>query len=245
VIFILTGAGISRESGIATFRGAGGLWGKVRVEDVATPEGFARDPERAHAFYNALRRRLVAGAFAPNAAHQALARLESGAGEPVFLVTQNIDDLHERAGSASVLHMHGELRKARCRNCRGTMLWDEDLSRASRCPLCGAAGSLRPHVVWFGEMPLRLGEIEAALRSCRQFVAIGTSGTVYPAAGFAAAARERGAGALELNLEPSANAAVFDRGIYGRASETVPRWVEETLKNRQSRFPAGGILPPD
>ena len=183
-IVVLTGAGISRESGLETFRDPDGIWARVRVEDVATPEAFARDPARVHAFYNERRAGLLDPAVAPNPAHVALARLEAEWPGEVLLVTQNIDDLHERAGSRGLLHMHGELLKSRCLACAAVAPWREPLSIASVCPSCGAAGRLRVDVVWFGEVPYHLEPIYQALARCGLFVAIGTSGAVYPAAGF-------------------------------------------------------------
>lgn len=222
-IVILTGAGISRESGLATFRDADGIWAQVRLEDVATPEAFARDPEMVHRFYNHRRRELQAEAVKPNPAHSALAELERSWPDKVLVVTQNIDDLHERAGSRSLLHMHGELLKASCLACHGILPWREDLTRRTPCPLCGKVGEMRPHVVWFGEMPLFLEEIYQALSLCRWFVAIGTSGNVYPAAGFVEFARSTGhTRTVELNLEPSRGRAQFDEAIHGPASQIVP-----------------------
>jgi NAD-dependent deacetylase len=230
---ILTGAGISRESGLSTFRDSGGLWRNVRVEDVATPEGFARDPHKVHEFYNARRRLLLSGAVAPNAAHHALAKLERMSRRELVLVTQNVDDLHERAGSKNVLHMHGELLQAVCARCREVLRCDHDLSARNRCPSCRRVGTLRPHVVWFGEIPLHMEEIGDALGRCGIFVSIGTSGSVHPAAGFASRARERGAHVVELNLEPSLNADVFHEKRYGKASVVVPEWVDAVLEREK------------
>lgn len=229
-IVILTGAGISKESGLDTFRCAGGLWQRVRLEDVATPEAFARDPDHVHAFYNARRQGLLDADVQPNAAHHALARLERAWPAEVLLVTQNIDDLHERAGSANLLHMHGELLKARCAACGAVLPWRDALGRGDACPACARTGHLRPHVVWFGEIPLEMERILAALEDCGQFVSIGTSGTVYPAAGFVQHVFERGDGeTVELNLDPSDGASLFDRALYGPASEVVPRFVDDLL----------------
>lgn len=229
MIVILTGAGISQESGLATFRDSGGLWQQERIEDVATPGAFARDPDRVHAFYNGRRRELTNGKVAPNAAHTALARLEEQHREPVLVVTQNIDNLHERAGSKALLHMHGEALKARCTRCASVLPWEGDMGCADACPICGGRGALRPHIVWFEEMPLYMDEIEKALAACRVFVSIGTSGNVYPAAGFARMARANGARVVELNLERSQGAAVFHEGHYGPATAIVPAWVESVL----------------
>ncbi|MFA7430067.1 MAG: Sir2 family NAD+-dependent deacetylase [Rhodospirillaceae bacterium] len=229
-IVILTGAGISKESGLDTFRCAGGIWSQVRLEDVATPEAFARDPDHVHAFYNARRRGLLEADVHPNAAHDALARLEREWPGEVLLVTQNIDDLHERAGSQNPLHMHGELFKARCAACGTVADWRADLGRGDTCPDCSRNGTLRPHVVWFGELPLEMERIYAALEDCGLFLSIGTSGTVYPAAGFVQHVAEvGGAETVELNLDPSNGASLFDRALYGPASEVVPRFVDEVL----------------
>ncbi len=233
-IVILTGAGISKESGLHTFRDSDSIWARHRIEDVATPEAFARDPGCVHAFYNARRRQLVCGDIAPNAAHLALARLEREWPAPVLVVTQNIDDLHERAGTRALLHMPGELNKSRCARCGDVRAEDGDLDATRRCDACGASGGLRPHIVWFGEMPLHMEEIGEALAACRLFVSIGTSGNVYPAAGFVQEARY-GAGArtVELNLEPSLGESRFAEKIYGRATEIVPAYVERLLAQRQ------------
>jgi NAD-dependent deacetylase len=229
-IVVLTGAGISVESGLPSFRGAGGLWHGWRLEDVATPEAFARDPELVQRFYDARRRQLLDPAIQPNAAHRALAELERRWPDPVLIVTQNIDDLHERAGTQSLIHMHGELLKARCTGCGLVQPWRGDLAGAHRCPSCAREGCLRPHVVWFGELPLELDAIYAALESCALFVAIGTSGQVYPAASFVEAVRASGeAHTVELNLEASALSARFAEHHEGPAAELVPRFVAELL----------------
>lgn len=228
-IVILTGAGISRESGLHTFRDADGIWATVRIEDVATYEAFIRDPARVHDFYNARRRGLQDPAVQPNAAHAALARLEREWPGTVLLVTQNIDDLHERAGSRNLIHIHGELLKARCEACRHVGEERGDLSVDSTCPACGLPGGMRPHVVWFGEMPLEMERIYRALADADLFISIGTSGNVYPAAGFGAEARAQGAHTVELNLEPSEGAHAFAHGHYGPATEVVPAFVEALL----------------
>lgn len=228
-IVVLTGAGISRESGLETFRDRDGIWARVRLEDVATPEGFARDPRRVHEFYNARRRGLLDPAIRPNAAHSALAELERGWPGGVLLVTQNIDDLHERAGSGSPVHMHGELLKARCAHCGDVGDRRDDLSVDLACAACGRTGGMRPHVVWFGEMPFEMERIGRALADCGLFVSIGTSGNVYPAAGFVREARGHGAHTVELNLEPSEGASVFAEARYGPATEVVPAFVRELL----------------
>lgn len=229
-IVVLTGAGISKESGLSTFRDADGIWSKVRVEDVATPEAFARDPAGVHAFYNARRSKLAEGEVEPNAAHRALARLEAEWPADVFIVTQNIDDLHEQAGSRNLLHMHGELLKVRCNACSDVVPWTDDLSVEEACNHCGVAGGLRPHVVWFGEMPIDMDRIYQALDRCRLFLSIGTSGNVYPAAGFVAHVGEGGlAHTAELNLEPSEGATLFAEAHYGPATEVVPAYVDKVL----------------
>ncbi len=227
-IVILTGAGISKESGLDTFRDADGIWARHSLEDVATPEGFARDPDLVHAFYNDRRRQLPT--VDPNPAHVALARLERDWPGRVLLVTQNIDDLHRRAGSRDLLHMHGELSKVRCLACGAIMQWIGDLSARDACTACATVGSLRPHIVWFGEVPLHMPEILAALDSCGLFLSIGTSGTVYPAAGFVSHVRTRGrARTVELNLEPSHGASLFAETVHGPASQVVPAFVDELL----------------
>ncbi len=229
-IVVLTGAGVSRESGLATFRDAGGAWQQVRMEDVATPEGFRRDPGRVHAFYNARRAQL--DAVAPNAAHLALAALERewvARGGAFLLVTQNVDDLHTRAGSALLLQMHGALRRARCLRCGQSFDWQGDTAVDSVCPRCRRAGGVRPDIVWFGEVPMHLEAIGEALEGCGLFVSIGTSGSVYPAAGFVAGVRGR-AHTVELNLEPSDGAALFDEARHGPATLVVPEYVAGLLE---------------
>lgn len=216
-----------------TFRDKGGLWTRFDPAKLATPKAFARTPDDVHAFYN-MRRRNVLEAR-PNAAHYALARLDSELakrGGSLFLCTQNVDDLHERAGTQRVVHMHGELLKARCGRCKATMRWERDLSRQDVCPSCGAEGGLRPDVVWFGEMPLHLEAIQDALSAADAFAAIGTSGSVYPAAGFVATARKRGIPTCELNMEPSDNAHLVTEAHHGPATEVVPAWMERVLSER-------------
>ncbi len=230
-IVILTGAGISAESGINTFRDAGGLWENHRIEDVATPEAFQRDPHGVQSFYNRRREQLRDPAIQPNAAHRALAELEQALPDQVLVVTQNVDDLHERAGSRNVIHMHGELLMARCQSTETLVPADRDLDPALSCTVCGAAGCLRPHVVWFGEMPLEMERIYATLAGCERFISIGTSGNVYPAAGFVAEARASGAHTTELNLEPSEQLTAFHEHRHGRATELVPAYVRELLSD--------------
>ncbi len=265
-IVILTGAGVSAESGLATFRGPDGLWEGHRVEDVATPEAFRRDPALVHAFYDARRARL--GTVDPNAAHKALARLDAEWPGELLLVTQNVDDLHERAGSKRLIHMHGEVRKGWCLVCDNRFPWDGPMGDVLRdagstgspapqderipktahaeealsevempsrstcvnlCPMCGATGQVRPDIVWFGEMPYEMERIDYAIQRCDLFVSIGTSGAVYPAAGFVQTARYCGARTIEINLEPSIGSIYFDESRTGKAGELVPQWVEEVL----------------
>lgn len=229
-IVVLTGSGISAESGVATFRDKDGVWAKYDYREVATPEGFAKDPALVHSFYND-RRRALPG-VRPNAAHLALAELETGLeakGGRLTLITQNVDDLHERAGSKNILHMHGELLKALCGACGDVREWREDLSIDIACPACERPGAMRPNVVWFGEMPHFMEECLAAIADAQLFVSIGTSGAVYPAAGFVSEARGLGVPATELNLEPSENAHLFTDSRYGPASEIVPAWARGIL----------------
>jgi len=225
-IVILTGAGISAESGIATFRGPGGLWEGHRVEDVCTPQALTHDPDLVHRFYDL--RRAALGGVAPNAAHRALARLDAAWRGDLLLVTQNVDDLHERAGSRQLIHMHGALLSALCANCDAQRSHAGDLPPGSVCEACGAP-TLRPDIVFFGEMPYAMDRIEAAIAACDLFVSIGTSGAVYPAAGFVQMAAAYGARTLELNLERSAGSDLFDETRLGPAGVLVPAWVEEML----------------
>src|SRR5689334_20162016 len=214
-IVVLTGAGVSAESGLATFRGPDGLWEGHRVEDVCTPDAFRRDSALVHAFYDARREKLRT--VEPNEAHRALARLDVEWAGELLIVTQNVDDLHERAGAKRVLHMHGELKSALCLACDGRMRWEEDLGDHPPCPACGVSGRLRPDIVWFGEMPYEMERIDRALMDADLFVSIGTSGAVYPAAGFVQTARYAGARTLELNLEPSLGSYHFHESRIGRA----------------------------
>lgn len=229
-IVVLTGAGVSAESGLATFRGPDGLWEGHRVEDVCTPEAFARDPGLVHAFYDARRAKLAH--VQPNAAHEALAKLDAEWRGELLLVTQNVDDLHERAGSQRLIHMHGELKKGWCLACNERFRWSGDMGVAASCPACDTTGLVRPDIVWFGEMPYGMDRIDAALQQCDLFVSIGTSGAVYPAAGFVQTARYCGARTLELNLEPSAGSFLFDESRTGPAGELVPHWVSGLLEGQ-------------
>lgn len=226
-IVILTGAGISAESGLRTFRDADGLWEQHRLEDVATPEAFARNPVLVQRFYNERRKQLAS--VQPNAAHLALARLEAAWSGNFLLVTQNVDDLHDRAGSRKLLHMHGELLKALCLACNHVHPWEADLGGESRCPSCAGVGRLRPHIVWFGEMPLEMDRIFEALESCTIFLSIGSSGNVYPAAGFVQAVPPW-TRTMELNLEPSCVSGAFREHRTGPATRTVPEIVAELLE---------------
>jgi NAD-dependent deacetylase len=225
-IVILTGAGVSAESGIATFRGPGGLWEGHRVEDVCTPQALAGDPVLVHRFYDA--RRAALATVAPNPAHLALARLDDAWPGALLIVTQNVDDLHERAGARRLLHMHGELQSALCAACGTRFAWTVALPPGAVCDGCGAA-ALRPDIVFFGEMPYAMDRIERALGEADLFVSIGTSGAVYPAAGFVQSARYAGARTLELNLERSAGSGYFHETRLGPAGELVPAWVDELL----------------
>jgi NAD-dependent deacetylase len=225
-IVILTGAGVSAESGLQTFRAADGLWEGHRVENVATPEAFARDPALVHDFYDARRARL--SEVEPNPAHVALARLDAEWRGGLLIVTQNVDDLHERGGAKRLLHMHGELRKGWCLRCDDRFGWAGAMAGAA-CPSCETVGMVRPDIVWFGEMPYEMEAIDAALLHADLFVSIGTSGAVYPAAGFVQTARYRGAQTLEINLEPSAGSMLFDERRFGPASIEVPKRVDELL----------------
>lgn len=227
-IVVLTGAGVSVESGLATFRAEDGLWANHRVEDVATPEAFTRNPELVQNFYNTRRNQLKT--VEPNPAHIALAKLEEKWPGEFLLVTQNVDDLHERAGSKNLIHMHGELKKARCINTDTVYNWNEDINDSSKCRCCNDFNTLRPHIVWFGEMPLMMDEIYKSLIQPSLFVAIGTSGIVYPAAGFVQEAKINGCPhTVEINLKPSAAESFFDEKIYGLASEMVPKFVDRIL----------------
>lgn len=228
-IVVLTGAGISAESGIETFRAAEGLWANHHVDDVATLEGFARNPQLVYTFYNQRRRQLLTPEISPNAAHSALAKFEHEFGGEFLLVTQNVDNLHERAGSENLIHMHGELLKMSCLNSKLIFDVSEDFDYDTQCRCCRSAGNLRPHVVWFGEMPLQMNRINRALENCDMFVAIGTSGNVYPASGFYQTAKIRKARTVELNLERTGSS--FDQHICGPATESVPQFFNSLLRS--------------
>lgn len=230
-IVVLTGAGISAESGIATFRAEDGLWEKYRIEDVCTPEAFERNPKLVQNFYNARRRDLLSAKVKPNLAHLALAKLQREFKGNVTLVTQNIDNLHERAGSSHVLHMHGELLTVRCVKTGHCYAWQKDITEQDLCHCCQPPQVLRPNIVWFNEMPFHMDEIYKAIAMADLFVAIGTSGNVYPAAGFVAEARANNIDTLEINLESGQNKRLFNKSIYGLASEKVPLWVDSILAN--------------
>ncbi len=226
-VVVLTGAGISAESGVPTFRDAEGLWHGHRVEEVATPEAFERQPTLVHRFYDQRRESLAS--VEPNDAHRALARLEHAIGDDLLVVTQNIDDLHERGGSQRVLHMHGQLRSALCRACTRRFGWSGTLGDRPPCPHCGRR-ELRPDVVWFGEIPYDMDRILGSLGRADVFASIGTSGAVHPAAGLVTYAAEQGARTLELNLVPSEGSHLFDEARHGPASRLVPAWVDELLE---------------
>lgn len=227
-IVVLTGAGLSAESGLATFRDSGGIWAQYDYKDVATPEGFQRNPNLVYEFYNMRRRE---GSTAqPNEAHRALARLERDFGGDLLIVTQNIDTLHEAAGTRNLVHMHGDMATVQCSHCDARLPWTEDLTAELSCPECELIGGLRPNVVWFGEMPHDMEKIADAVSRCDLFVSVGTSGNVYPAAGFVAAALEAGAHTVELNLEPSDTVSYFAEARHGPATQVVPAFVEELLR---------------
>jgi NAD-dependent deacetylase len=221
-IVVLTGAGISAESGLKTFRDNDGLWEGHRVEDVATPEAFAKNPELVHTFYN-LRRNQLLNEAKPNAAHAALAQFEQAYSGEFLLVTQNVDNLHEQAGSKQLKHMHGELLSARCTSCSQSMAWEQNTTLQTECPNCKSIGTLRPNIVWFGEIPLHMNDIEQALSNADLFVSIGTSGVVYPAAGFVQMAKSCGARTVELNLENTHNS-YFDEAYAGTATDLVSQF---------------------
>lgn len=231
-VVILTGAGVSAESGIKTFRASDGLWENHRIEDVATPEGFTENPTLVHEFYNGRRRQLLSDRVKPNKAHHALAQLEQNPRFDVLVVTQNIDNLHERAGSQNLIHMHGELLKSFCTLTEQRVSTMEDVSTETECDCCQKSGQLRPDIVWFGEMPYQMDRIYAELEQCDVFVSIGTSGNVYPAAGFVQVANQAGAKTIELNLEPSQTESQFQHKVYGAATDIVPNFVERLMSDK-------------
>lgn len=237
-IVVLTGAGISAESGLRTFRDNNGLWEDERIEDVATPEAFGRDPGRVQRFYNLRRQKLLDPTLAPNPAHVGLADFERNFPGRLSLITQNVDNLHERAGSAAVIHMHGELLKARCLKTGRVFPQEGDILGNSRCACCDLRETLRPDIVWFGEIPKYMDLIERRLAECDLFISIGTSGTVYPAAGFKQMAAARGAETVELNMQPSPGYSGFDEARYGPASVIVPAYLME-LQGRIGHHPPG------
>ncbi len=228
-IVVLTGAGVSKESGLDTFRDKDGLWSRVSIEEVATPDAFRRDPVKVQAFYNDRRRGLLDPTVQPNVAHRALAHFEAHYPGEVLLVTQNIDDLHERAGSNRLIHMHGAMFEVACLACEAVSPWRQDIATESRCPNCDLTGRLRPNVVWFGEMPFQMERIGETLAACDLFVSIGTSGNVYPAAGFVSEAKHAGAHTVELNIEPSEGSHHFAEVHHGPASEVVPDYLQSLL----------------
>lgn len=232
-IVILTGAGISVESGLSTFRAQDGLWENHRIEDVATPEGYQRNPSKVEAFYNARIKQLNDNNVQPNAAHLVLAKLEQEFKGKLLVVTQNVDDLHERAGTKNLLHMHGELRKGRCSHSSRVYDLQQAFGSEYVCECCEPPQPIRPHIVWFGEIPLFMQQIEQALAQCDLFISIGTSGTVYPAAGFVELAKSFGAQTVEINLEETSNKSQFDLHLKGKATELVPKIVNDILQNNR------------
>jgi NAD-dependent deacetylase len=227
-IVILTGAGISAESGLGTFRDKGGLWKKFNPADLASPRTFAKEPARVHEFYNMRRANCIDAK--PNEAHLALAKLERDYSGQVLIVTQNVDDLHQRAGSVNVLQMHGALLRAKCSTCGAKWQTALVMRAQDTCPTCHAQ-SCRPDIVWFGESPYHMPEIRTAIAACDLFVVIGSSGSVYPAAGFAAIAKKRGSQTLSINLDTSSAADQFDQQMLGPATRMVPRWINQVLSS--------------
>ena len=231
-IVILTGAGVSAESGIQTFRASDGLWHDHHIEDVATPEGFVANPQLVQTFYNERRRQLKEASIQPNPAHLALARLEAEWSGEFLLVTQNVDNLHERAGSNNLIHMHGQLDQIRCTESGAVYHWEDDIEVDHACSCCEKIGTLRPNIVWFGEMPFLMDNISEALFASDLFISIGTSGKVYPAAGYVDVAKKIGAQTVEINLDPTDSSSVFDVSINGKAGELLPEFVEKLLATR-------------
>ncbi len=229
-VFVLTGAGISAESGIKTFRDKDGLWEGHSILDVATPESFQRNPTLVNEFYNQRRSQLLGGDVHPNLAHIALAEFETNFNGDFVLVTQNVDNLHERAGSTAALHIHGSLLHGKCGYCEQGFDIIKDMDHQGSCSTCNKSGALRPDIVWFGEMPKHMQKIEEAVYRCDLFVSIGTSAAVYPAAGYSDLARQLGAKTVELNLAPSEKSGDFDKSILGPATQLVPQFFQELLK---------------
>lgn len=227
-IFILTGAGISAESGLATFRSSNGLWNNHRVEDVASIEGFERNPALVHDFYNDLKKEVQG--VEPNAAHRAITTLQEKYPAEISVITQNVDTLHEKAGNKNVYHIHGQINQAVCLNCGQVMETWGDVDTETVCPHCQVMGMMKPNIVFFGENLLYMDVVERLLRQCDLFISIGTSGVVYPAAGFVQSAKYYGADTMEFTLESTANNYLFDKHIYGKAGETFPKFVEDFLK---------------
>lgn len=230
-IVVLTGAGISAESGIKTFRDSNGLWENHRIEDVASPEGFYRNPKLVYEFYNLRRRQLKESNLIPNPAHLALKKLEDHYKSHFLLVTQNVDNLHDRTGHRNLLHMHGELQKVRCQKNESIYPWTEDLIDSTECPDCKKPGLLRPHIVWFGEMPFYMDQIYDALSICDIFISVGTSGHVYPAAGFVAQTPSSCI-KIEINNQETNISHDFDKHFVGPASVEVPKVVDLILSNK-------------
>lgn len=228
-VVVLTGAGISAESGIKTFRATDGLWEDHHIEDVASPEGFLRNPELVQRFYNARRRQLQSAEISPNPAHLALVKLEDYLQDHFLLITQNVDDLHDRAGSQRLIHMHGELLKVRCVQSQQVLPWHADITPETHCQCCHPPQSLRPHIVWFGEMPLEMTRIDQQLAQADLFISIGTSGHVYPAAGFVEMAKNSGAKTIELNLDSTQGTSLFDEVYHGPAGIIVPEYIQQLL----------------
>ena len=231
-IVILTGAGISAESGIKTFRGQGGLWEGHTIEEVATLQGFIRNPNLVHHFYNERRKALNHPSIKPNKAHFALSKLQKEWKGEVCVITQNVDNLHERAKQEGVIHMHGELLKISCLHCENIFEWKKNTNTALSCPECSKIKSLRPHIVWFGETPFEIKVIDEKLAKASLFISIGTSGNVYPAAGFVEQALLAGAQTIEINLQPSINQKLFQKTIYGKATKMIPLFVEQLLEEK-------------
>jgi len=227
-IVILTGAGISAESGLATFRSSNGLWNNHRVEDVATVEAFARNPEYVHEFYNELKQELIRAV--PNPAHLALAKLQQNYPAPVTIVTQNVDTLHEKAGNKNIFHIHGQINQAVCLNCGYIMQTWGEIDTQTICEHCGASGMMKPNIVFFGENLLYMDKVDKLLKMCDLFISVGTSGVVYPAAGFVQVAKLCGAKTIELNAETTSNNFMFDEHIIGKAGTTLPNFVQSLIK---------------